>query len=91
MRRYLAVQARLADVGLEVRGLREDARQAWTIELVGGGEVLMGRGAGEVQLERLLRAYPHIAAQRDAPVRRMDLRYTNGIAVAWGEAAPVAH
>ena len=89
MRRYLAVQARLADVGLEVSGMREDARQAWTIELANGGEVLMGRGVGESHLERLLRIYPRIAAQRDAPIERMDLRYTNGIAVAWGETAPV--
>lgn len=87
MRRYLAVQARLADVGLEVNGIREDARQAWRIDLSDGARVLMGRGTGAEQLERLLGIYPRIAAHREAPIRTMDLRYTNGIAVAWQEDA----
>jgi cell division protein FtsQ len=87
MRRYLSVQARLADVGLEVTGVREDARQAWHIELADGARILMGRDTGADHLERLLRVYHRVAAQRDVPIRRMDLRYTNGIAVAWDEGA----
>jgi cell division protein FtsQ len=90
MRRYLAVQARLADVGLEVRGIREDARQAWSIELADGGRILMGRDTGADHLERLLRVYPRVAAHRDSPIRSMDLRYTNGIAVAWADEPPAA-
>lgn len=90
MRRYLAVQARLADVGLEVEGIREDARQAWTIELAQGGRILMGRDTGADHLERLLRIYDRVAAHRDAPIATIDLRYTNGISVAWVNAAPVA-
>jgi cell division protein FtsQ len=87
MRRYLAVQARLADVGIQVEGIREDARQAWRIDLTGGARILMGRDTGADHLERLLRVYPRVAAHRDAPIRTMDLRYTNGIAVAWDEDA----
>lgn len=91
MRRYLSVQARLADVGLEVTGVREDARQAWRIELADGARILMGRDTGADHLERLLRVYPRVAAHRDEAIRTMDLRYTNGIAVAWDEPARVTH
>ncbi|SEP60438.1 cell division protein FtsQ [Ectothiorhodospira magna] len=83
MERFLAVQARLADVGLEVSGLREDARRSWVIQLEDGGQVLMGRGMDTDRLDRLVRMYPRLEAHRDHPIKRIDMRYTNGIAVAW--------
>jgi cell division protein FtsQ len=90
MERYVSVQARLADVGLEVVGLTEDARRAWSIELADGVRVVMGRGQEDGRLDRLVRLYPHLRAHRDAPLRRIDLRYTNGVAVAWDhDAAPL--
>lgn len=87
MERFLAVQARLADVGLEVEGLREDARRSWVIQLLDGSQVIMGRGMDTDRLDRLVRMYPRLAEHRDDPIRRIDMRYTNGIAVAWGEPA----
>ncbi|MCG5513446.1 cell division protein FtsQ/DivIB [Ectothiorhodospira shaposhnikovii] len=83
MERFLAVQARLADVGLEVSGLKEDARRSWVIQLENGGQVLMGRGMDADRLDRLVRMYPRLEEHRDEPIRRIDMRYTNGIAVAW--------
>lgn len=83
MERLLAVQARLADVDLEVAGLTEDARRSWTIHLTDGSRVLMGRGMDPGRLDRLVRMYPRLADHREAPIRRIDMRYANGIAVAW--------
>ncbi|MBK1672554.1 cell division protein FtsQ [Ectothiorhodospira shaposhnikovii] len=83
MERFLAVQARLADVGLEVSGIKEDARRSWVIQLEDGGQVLMGRGMDADRLDRLVRMYPRLEEHRDEPIRRIDMRYTNGIAVAW--------
>ncbi|WP_082829684.1 cell division protein FtsQ/DivIB [Ectothiorhodospira sp. BSL-9] len=87
MERYLAVQARLADVGLEVEGLKEDARRSWVIHLQDGSQVVMGRGMDTDRLDRLVRMYPRLTEHRDEPIKRIDMRYTNGIAVAWGEPA----
>ncbi|MBK1691291.1 hypothetical protein CKO33_03815 [Ectothiorhodospira mobilis] len=83
MERLLAVQARLADVGLEVAGLTEDARRSWTVHLADGSRVLMGRGMDPARLDRLVRMYPRLRAHRETPIRRIDMRYANGIAVAW--------
>ncbi len=83
MNRYLAVQARLADIDLEVVGLYEDARRAWRIEFADGMQVMMGRRVDQASVERLVRMYPHIRAHREQPLKHIDLRYTNGAAVAW--------
>lgn len=90
MERYLAVQARLADVGLEVAGLREDARRSWVIRLQDGSQVVMGRGMDTDRLDRLVRMYPRLTEHRDEPIKRIDMRYTNGIAVAWEEPTEVS-
>lgn len=83
MNRYLSVQAMLADIEIEVTGIYEDARRAWRIESADGMQVMMGRRVELATIERLVRMYPHISAHRDAPIARIDLRYTNGAAVAW--------
>ena len=86
MQRFVLVQQKLNQVDASAVGLREDARGAWVIELANGTEILMGRDSNAARLERLLRVYPALLAQRADPIARIDLRYTNGMAVAWGDA-----
>ncbi|TVQ86124.1 MAG: FtsQ-type POTRA domain-containing protein [Chromatiaceae bacterium] len=79
--RFFDWGARLTSVGLVIDGIRRDARGDWTIQLLGGIEVLLGTGALETRLQRLLAAYPQVeAAGKPA---RIDLRYSNGFAVRW--------
>lgn len=87
--RHAQTRALLETRGLAVRGLIEDARRALTIELEGGARIVMGRGEDNGRLARLLRAWPRVVAQREVPLRQIDLRYTNGFAVAWQDATAV--
>lgn len=83
MYRYLEVSARLADVGLGVSGVRESARRAWSIRLDDGGEILMGRDGDLSRLDQLVPLMPVLREHNPAPLARLDLRYTRGVAVAW--------
>jgi cell division protein FtsQ len=85
MHRYLDASARLADAGLEVTGVRESARQAWSIDLDGGGQVLMGRDPDLARLDQLVALAPVLRERFPAPLARVDLRYPRGVAVAWQE------
>lgn len=73
----------LRDRGLDVRALSEDARRAREIELANGIAVALGRLDHEGRIRRLLEAYPEALAPQAGDIRRIDLRYTNGLAVEW--------
>jgi cell division protein FtsQ len=83
MYRYLDAAARLADAGLGVTGVRESARRAWSIQLEGGGEVLMGRDPDLARLDQLVALMPILRDREPGPLARVDLRYPRGVAVAW--------
>lgn len=90
----LATHARyesmLASLGLRIRMLRQDTRRSWQIELDEGPVLRLGREAVDERLERLIAVWPLALADRQARLRSVDLRYTNGFAVAWREESPGA-
>jgi len=90
MHRYLEVSARLADVGLAVSGVSENPRQAWTIHLDDGGQILMGRDGDLARLDQLVPLMPVLREHDTAPLARVDLRYPRGAAVVWQTAAAPA-
>lgn len=73
----------LSPVGLKLRALVQDERRAWHILLSNGINVALGRGNASNRLRRFVSVYPKIFAPRVSEIVRIDLRYTNGIAVAW--------
>lgn len=81
--RFARTQEELAGTQLEVVSVVEDARRAVVIGLADGVEIFMGRGADDGRLARLARSWPQVVAVNDAPLRKVDLRYTNGFAVSW--------
>lgn len=84
VRRYLAWGQLLKVRGLAILTLEDDPRGAWTLTTDAGFTLLLGRTEVETRLERFLRAYPEIlAAGRPA---RVDMRYSNGLAVSWSGA-----
>jgi cell division protein FtsQ len=94
-RELLAELARLRitlrEHGLDVRVLSEDARRARELELANGIVVALGRADHAGRIRRLIEAYPRALAPRAENIRRIDLRYTNGLAVEWIAAdAPAA-
>lgn len=73
----------LSPAGLKLYALVLDERRAWHILLANGIRVALGRGETESRLQRFVRVYPKVLAPRATKIVNIDLRYTNGFAVAW--------
>jgi cell division protein FtsQ len=72
---------KLAGLGLIVDGIHRGARGDWTVELLGGTQLLFGTEQIETRFQRLLVAYGRIEALGIPSL--LDLRYSNGLAVRW--------
>ncbi|MDX1625745.1 MAG: cell division protein FtsQ/DivIB [Wenzhouxiangellaceae bacterium] len=77
---------RLASAGLELAALDRDPRGSWTLELVDGRRLLLGREQVVERLERFLAVRRDLARMQG--VRFVDLRYPNGLAVTTAEREP---
>lgn len=80
--RFLDWQPRLAALGLIIDELRRDARGDWSLVLLGGTELLFGTEAVESRFARLLAVWPRLEVIAGPP-QRVDLRYSNGVALRW--------
>ena len=90
MSRYAAVSNLFAQIGLRVVSLSENARRAFRLHLDNGIEVVIGRDWDMQRMARMVAVYRRVLADRAADIKRIDLRYTNGFAVAWKSSAPQA-
>jgi len=89
--RFIKVSELLKGAGLRPRALVEDERRAWRLTLDSGVEMLLGREEMLARLERFVTVYPQTLARKAEALARVDLRYTNGFAVAWrAETQPAA-
>ncbi|MDZ7750776.1 MAG: FtsQ-type POTRA domain-containing protein [Gammaproteobacteria bacterium] len=78
----------LLPTGRVVTGLTAERRGAFSVELDGGTELVLGRLPEAVVRERLIRALPPLlgeARRRAGNIIRVDMRYPNGFAVTWGD------
>ncbi|MDH5822389.1 cell division protein FtsQ/DivIB [Luteimonas sp. RD2P54] len=73
-------------IGYEVRRLTLDPRGSWSLTLSNGTEVTIGSQQARTRLERFARLLPRLLQQETSPLRRADLRYTNGFALEWSDA-----
>ena len=80
---WVTIDESLASLGLEVSQLILDSRGSWALELNNGTQVYLGRNSTEERLERLLSSWDALMEEQEVPPRDIDLRYTNGFAVAW--------
>lgn len=76
-----------APLGIGVRELRQDARGSWSIGLSDGASVLVGRHEPEDRVRRFAELLPKLIAPQGRALERADLRYANGFALKWREAA----
>jgi len=83
MRQYRQLQARFNSVDETVVALRVDSRGALDVELINGLKVKFGRDDIERKIERLVSIYRRQILPRREQIERLDLRYSNGFAVAW--------
>jgi cell division protein FtsQ len=94
LRRYRQWAPLLREAGLELGSLRLNGRYAWILELLPAGvsgdasfSVWLGRDEIEQRIQRFLRFYPRQLQADAGRVRKVDVRYPNGLAVQW---APVS-
>lgn len=86
LERYRYLARRLAEVGLTPARIDLTERHAWTVTTTEGREIVLGREAFELRLARFLAGYTRGLDALWDRIGRVDLRYTNGFAVA--EPAP---
>jgi len=84
---YNEARAMFTVAGQELEAVALDRRGSWTLQLAGGTRVVVGRQDARPRLARFARAMPRLLAERGEPLARADLRYTNGFALVWDEAA----
>ncbi|MGH8220710.1 MAG: cell division protein FtsQ/DivIB [Steroidobacteraceae bacterium] len=85
--RYLAMQGRLAEVGMRLTALRLDARGAWAFDLDNGVTVRLGRKQVDQRFETFMQVASKIVSQRASDIAYVDMRYANGFALGWRGAA----
>ena len=83
LRRFKALTDALEPTGLAIAELSLDGKHAWRMKLSNGTEVLLGRRDMDHKMKLLAQLLTGAwAAERDRIVR-LDMRYSNGVAVAW--------
>jgi cell division protein FtsQ len=85
---YNESRALFAPGGIDVRGLALDRRGSWSLQLSDGTRVLVGNSEARLRLTRFARMLPQLLSQKQLPLARADLRYTNGFALSWSAAPP---
>ena len=80
---WVGINEVLTPLVLEVAELTLDERGSWSLEMNSGTRVYLGRNSTEERLERLLSSWDALMEEQEVPPQGIDLRYTNGFAVAW--------
>ncbi|WP_163560214.1 cell division protein FtsQ/DivIB [Halomonas sp. NO4] len=80
---YERLAPRFGDLGVAISQLRLEARGAWRFQLDDGIWVMLGRSDREARLARLAAAWRRQLGRAMSHIRYIDLRYPNGVAVAW--------
>lgn len=75
------------DTGVNVTSLTLTPRGAWQARFDDGVELAIGREQPVQRVERFVDVLPALEGGGWARIERVDLRYPNGFAVAWSEAA----
>ena len=74
---YQRFQVIVGSMGEQIQSLQLTSRRTWLITLVSGTVILLDQHQSDSKLQRLAGVYRRIGG----PVKRLDLRYTNGFAV----------
>lgn len=80
---HIALNARLERLGLGISQLRLEPRGAWRLQIDDGVWVMLGRNDRDARLARLAAAWQRQLGRQATYIRYIDLRYPNGVAVAW--------
>lgn len=82
---YYVVSRLVATLGLSVQEVEMNERRAWTIKLSNGVNVMLGRTDSEQRLQRFATTFKTLLQPYQEDITAVDMRYTNGLSVAWVE------
>jgi cell division protein FtsQ len=88
--RYLAIQGRMFEAGMRIAALRLDERGAWEMDLDSGVTVRLGRRDVDERIDRFIRTASQVISHRLNEITYVDMRYSNGFAIGWRNAAAPA-
>lgn len=83
LRQFYSLEARFDSVDERLVALRVDSRGALDVELINGLQIKLGRSDIDRKIDRLVNIYLQQILPRREQIQRLDLRYSNGFAVAW--------
>jgi cell division protein FtsQ len=81
---YLVMEKVLEPMGLKISKLTLSPRGSWEINLENNLKIILGTREVLPRLRRFVRAYDKLISQRPNQIAYVDLRYTSGMAVGWG-------
>lgn len=87
LRQFYRLEARFHSVDERLIALRIDSRGALEVELINGLKIKLGRRDIDHKIDRLVSVYQQQILPRREQIQRLDLRYSNGFAVAWKKEA----
>lgn len=81
------LDALLTESGLQLTELHHEQRGAWQVELNASFRVLIGRDNIVTRIDRFVWAWQYWLSAEAESVASVDLRYPNGLSVAWRKSA----
>lgn len=90
MQQYQLLSQMLRPLGFSIARLELRARGSWFLTTSQGIELLLGRDQVIEKMRRFTAIYQQALVQESENIARIDLRYANGLAVAWHEPNPAA-
>ncbi len=90
MQQYQMLSQMLRPLGFSISRLELRERGSWFLTTNQGIELLLGRDQVVEKMRRFTAIYQKALEQESEKIARIDLRYANGLAVAWHEPIPAA-
>lgn len=77
------MQLLIAELNMNVVKIKQDARRSWVLTLSSGFELRLGRNNMHKRLQRFVDVYNQHLRKQENNIKHIDMRYTNGFAVAF--------
>ncbi|MCG8910579.1 cell division protein FtsQ/DivIB [Pseudomonas nitroreducens] len=90
MQQYQILSQMLRPLGFTIASLDMSSRGAWTLGTAQGVEIMLGRDHAVEQIRRFVTIYDKALKDQITKIARIDMRYPNGLAVAWRDPVPEA-
>ncbi|TBU97309.1 cell division protein FtsQ [Stutzerimonas kirkiae] len=90
MQQYQMLSQMLRSLGFSIQRLELRERGSWFLSTHQGLELLLGRDHIAEKMRRFTAIYQQELAEQSEKIARIDLRYANGLAVAWREPVHLA-